>query len=428
MLLEKHDDLNLNFDNLPVSDFWTKESTKSFKMHKIHWYPAKYPAYLVEKSLQYAKENNISIKNVVDIFCGCGTTPLESKRLGYNFWGCDINPVATLIANVKSKKYNPTMLSKYYVKINEEYLISKATPSECILYNQRLNYWYPKEQIIELNKLLSAIKNIVPKGKYRDFFLCAFSNILRGCSRWLTKSIKPQIDPNKRLQDVLSSFKKQYKAMFNANEEIMQYLDNKNKIIVTNDNYLDVTIKENFADVVITSPPYVTSYEYADLHQLSTLWLGFVEDYRDLRNGTVGSLHHADMNIDVEKDLNSIAQDILAEIQNKAKSKAKSIAKYFYDIKKTVEKTYTILNTNSMAFFVIGNTQYKGVHIDNAKYLTRCLMDNGFVDIEVYKREIGNKILTRYRDSKGKFTTDVKARKVYNVEFIVIAKKKNERK
>lgn len=36
----------------------------------------------------------------------------------------------------------------------------------------------------------------------------------------------------------------------------------------------------NKVDLLVTSPPYVTSYEYADLHQLSLIWLRFGDDYR----------------------------------------------------------------------------------------------------------------------------------------------------
>lgn len=422
MLVKDKSDLKLNLEDLPVSDFWTENDQKPLKMHRIHWYPAKFPPYLVSKAFDYARNKNIKISNVVDFFCGCGTTPLESIKQGYNFWGCDINPVATLIASVKSRKYNSSKLDNYYNLIIENFDNSKNNKTK--INNERLQYWFPQKQLKELDALLSAIKKEVPKGVYRDFFLCAYSNILRGCSRWLTKSIKPQIDPNKNIKDVISSFNSQYKMMYKANLELIKILSNNGKIKILNKDYLNIDIKENIADIVITSPPYVTSYEYADLHQLSTLLLGFVKDYRELRKGTVGSLYNtSEYNFELE-NLNSTANEILQQIKENSPNKVKSIAKYFSDIYSTVDRTYYILKNNSLAFFVIGNTQYKGVHIDNAKYLLECMLNKGFADIEIYKREIGNKILTRYRDGKGKFTKDPFARKVYNIEFIIIARKK----
>ena len=37
------------------------------------------------------------LPNIIDPFCGGGTIPLEAKRLGLPAFGCDLNPVATLI-------------------------------------------------------------------------------------------------------------------------------------------------------------------------------------------------------------------------------------------------------------------------------------------------------------------------------------------
>ncbi len=422
MLVKNAEDLKLNLEDLPISSFWTENTQRQLKMHRIHWYPAKFPPYLVCKAFDYAKCKKVRVHNVVDFFCGCGTTPLESLKNGYEFWGCDINPVATLIAKVKSHKYSKTKLDNYYNLIIENY--DNLQNEKIKISNERLQYWFPEKQLKELKKILLSIQKQVPKGFYRDFFLCAFSNILRGCSRWLTKSIKPQVDPNKEIKDVIISFKSQYRIMYNANLELIENLKYNKKIKIYNKNYLKVNIKDNIADVVITSPPYVTSYEYADLHQLSTLWLGFVEDYRDLRKGTIGSLYNASSYQYKIDDFNNTAQEILANVAEKSPNKVKSIAKYFSDIEHTVNKTYSILKNDSLAFFVIGNTQYKGVHIDNAKYMLECMLNQGFSDIEIHKREIGNKILTRYRDSKGKFTKDTSARKVYNTEFIIIARKK----
>lgn len=422
MLVKNAEDLKLNLEDLPVSSFWTENTQRQLKMHRIHWYPAKFPPYLVCKAFDYAKCKKVRVHNVVDFFCGCGTTPLESLKNGYEFWGCDINPVATLIAKVKSHKYSKTKLDNYYNLIIENY--DNLQNEKIKISNERLQYWFPEKQLKELKKILLSIQKQVPKGFYRDFFLCAFSNILRGCSRWLTKSIKPQVDPNKEIKDVIISFKSQYRIMYNANLELIENLKYNKKIKIYNKNYLKVNIKDNIADVVITSPPYVTSYEYADLHQLSTLWLGFVEDYRDLRKGTIGSLYNTSSYQYKIDDFNNTAQEILANVAEKSPNKVKSIAKYFSDIEHTVNKTYSILKNDSLAFFVIGNTQYKGVHIDNAKYMLECMLNQGFSDIEIHKREIGNKILTRYRDSKGKFTKDTSVRKVYNTEFIIIARKK----
>jgi hypothetical protein len=110
---------------------------------------------------------------------------------------------------------------------------------------------------------------------FRDFFLCAFSNILKNCSIWLQKSNKPTRDQNKKPADPLLIFNRQVKMMTRGNNDFFNqlkengYLNLSSKIFCTDAR--TIPVKDDNVDLIITSPPYVTSYEYADLHQLTAL-------------------------------------------------------------------------------------------------------------------------------------------------------------
>ena len=412
----------IKFDSIPVDPFWNTGDEKESKMHRIHAYPAKFPAFITTKALEFAKQAKISIEWIADIFCGCGTVAFEAKRNKINFWGCDVNPVATMIARAKSRKYRYKKLKNYYDLIIEEF---NQLGNECFSYekaNDRLKYWYAKKQFEELSRLKKAITKTIPaRSIYRLFFICAFSNILKPTSRWLTKSIKPQVDPEKNPADVISAFKDQYCFMMAANDESDATGNSQTKIVTA--NFLDKSIEHPTVDVIITSPPYVTSYEYADLHQLSSLWLSYAEDYRQLRDGSIGSLYHA-YNFEKElKRLNRTGTNIVFRLLNQDKSKARSVAKYFLDIQQVAEACLNMLSEKGMALFVVGNTEYKGVRIDNARHLTESLLDSGFTEVSVTKRKITGKILTPYRDEQGRFSTDKNSRKVYGEEFILIGRK-----
>jgi DNA modification methylase len=414
---------NFDFDTIPIDTQWNEASENELKIHQIHAYPAKFPAFVTTKAIQYAKENKIPINTMGDIFCGCGTTAFESKRNNINYWGCDINPVATLIAKTKSRNYQLGRLQRYYETIIENYK-KKSITGQYKNANKRLKYWYTSRQYNELAYLKSLIFEFVPRGSgYLDFFLCAFSNILKPSSRWLTKSIKPQIDPNKKPVDIRLLFKKQCNKMFAAQREISFGGNAVNEIITG--NFLDDKIKIPMMDIIVTSPPYVTSYEYADLHQLSSLWLGYADDYKELREGTIGSRHHYYNFGEEIIRLNETGKHVVQELVNKERNKARSVAKYFLDMQDVAEKTYNILNTGGMIMFVIGNTEYKGVKIDNVKHLANSLREAGYQTILASKRKISKKILTPYRDKKGKFTAAENEKKVYSEEFILIGRKEN---
>lgn len=425
MKVTKQSIINLDFNHIKESSGWNKEKENELKMHKIHVYPAKFPSFLVTKSLEYAETNHVKIQTMGDIFCGCGTSALIAKTKNINFWGCDINPVATLITKVKTESYDETLLVSYYNIITEKYTNSKYVVSNKFKQNSRINYWFEKSQVEKLYRLQRTIRYYVPKGKYRDYFLVAFSNILKGASKWLTKSIKPTVDKNKITKDVDRLFRMQFNLMYKAVKEVNLKPTEKT---VTNSiqtiNYLNTKSRQPFLDLLIASPPYVTSYEYADLHQLSTLWLGYTTDFRTLRKGTIGSVYHQDISESkIESSINSIGKEIYTDLINAKKSKAKSVAKYFIDINKSIKKSYSIIKPGGLAFIVIGNTKYKEVYIDNARYIAECMFDCGFKEIEVLKRKISSKILSPYRDKDGKFSNDKRKRKIYNTEFVIIAKK-----
>lgn len=412
----------LNIDSIPIDSFWNVGDEKELKIHRIHAYPAKFPAFITTKALDYVHKNNYFPQRIGDIFCGCGTTACEARRNNIDFWGCDINPVATLIAEVKSHSFQKGRLEKYYNEIINSYYSIKIFPTYDSA-NPRLQYWYTENQYNDLSKLKESILNSIQNKNsvYRKFFLCAFSNILKPASKWLTKSIKPQIDPNKSFVSVMTLFNKQYSFMIKAFDE--NNVNSNSKIMIETANFLENNNYSNNLDMIITSPPYVTSYEYADLHQLSTLWLGYTSDYREFRKGTIGS-DFCHENIESEMGLlNSSGAEIVSKMKKVDKAKAKSIAKYYLDMQAVAKKSYNILNEKGYALFVIGNTEYKSVRIDNALHLSQSLLEAGFSELQITKRKISNKILTPYRDDNGKFSSDSSGRKIYSEEFIVLGKK-----
>jgi len=409
-----------DFDNLEVDTLWNFPQERELKIHQIHAYPAKFPAFVTTKAIDYAKSTNTRVETIADIFCGCGTTALEAKRNNINYWGCDINPVATLIAKTKSRSYQLKRVEHYYKLITSS-IKRRKIPDDYDNANERLKYWYSKKRYNELALLKKIIKDNIPENSdYRLFFLCAFSNILKAASSWLTKSIKPQYDPKKKTINSFLLFKLQYDKMIVALKELPLLGNASNEIITC--NFLDQTFDFSKADLIVTSPPYVTSYEYADLHQLSSLWLDFTNDYKVLRKGSIGSMYHRNGEKE-QLELNNTAKKIVEELKLRQKEIVRSIEQYFFDMQKTAEKTHKLLNKKGLALFVIGNTEYKNVKIDNARHLAESLQNANYSSVYVVKRKISNKMLTPYRDEQGRFTSNSKGRKIYNEEFILVGRK-----
>lgn len=409
---------NICIDDVNIDETWNFADSKEILMHTIHAYPAKFPAFIASKAFEYAKDENVSVNTVADIFCGCGTVALESRIHNKEFWGCDINPVATLIAQVKSASYNIDKLNNYYEIVME--LINNSYYGDEIYddANKRLKYWFKKDNYIELYKIKSAI-DVLPNGKYKKAFLCIFSSILKACSTWLTKSIKPQVDPRKKVINVLHAFSLQYNKFIKSVEETAEIQYN-SKVVIKNNNFLTLR-KIPSVDLLITSPPYVTSYEYADLHQLSSLWLNYTDDYRNLRKGSIGSTYNSEVADGCFDNLNGVGKEIVQNLIKKDRicAKTRSVARYYLDMQHVIQRCSKMINPRGMAFFVVGDTEYKGVKIMNSEHLIQSMLDYGFSDIKIAKRNISNKLLTPYRDETGKFSSDKSKRTIYHEELII---------
>jgi len=154
LVLRCTDDLhNTNFAQIQENAFWNNSEAKELKRHKIHAYPAKFPAFITTKALDFAEQEGLKVRRVADIFCGCGTVAFEAKRNNIDFWGCDINPVATLIAKAKSLSYNVPRLNQYVKLILEKYESADADVNFHPVSLGRLMYWYSMPQFLDVSTL-----------------------------------------------------------------------------------------------------------------------------------------------------------------------------------------------------------------------------------------------------------------------------------
>ena len=406
------------------TSYWDFGDRKEDPIHRIHAYPAKFPAFITTKALLYAQRRGVDVSVVADVFCGCGTTAVEAKRNGKSFWGCDINPLATLIAQVKTRRYRDSGLEQRFQAINREYQVVEPSSADRDKLPARIQYWFDECQINRLLRLRQAIYRKIPRNSfYRKFFFCAFSNILKPTSRWLTKSIKPQIDPNKSPRHVMEAFADQITLMRKANQ--CNTFPTNPPVCIKTRNFLAPATPRQRPDLIVTSPPYVTSYNYADIHQLSALWLGYTSDYRTLRKHMLGNAFGVKpLRRAVIEGLGATATDAYHGLLTVDRRKAVSVARYFFDMNRTVAKCFNMLRHNGMAVFVIGNTNYQGVRIDNRRHLVRCMTNAGFHDVRAYRRKVSKKIMTPYRDARGRFTRDSSQQKVYGEEFVVAGRRR----
>ncbi|MHA1269042.1 MAG: DNA methyltransferase [Candidatus Helarchaeota archaeon] len=421
-------DKNWSFYDLKPSDTskWT---------HGYHRYPAKFIPQLVEKLIdEYIGSRNAHIN---DPFMGSGTTIVSAISKGLKSSGTDINKLAFLLTKVKSTPIEPKYLSRkvssFLKKI--QYI---GTPQKALFENpiiplipnrhiERIDYWFPEKNKKILGKILRII-NDENDSQIKDFLLVGFSQILKNCSIWNQKSTKPTRDFKKTPANPYKVLKLHLYRMMRGNEKFYSIVPSKVRnnlnyyLNIKIDDARNQPVENSSVDLIISSSPYVTSYEYADLHQLSTIWFDLVDNLTLYRRQFIGTLYKEHNN---KSPKSIISKRIIKHMLEKNKRLANEISVFFLDMEQVFNECYRILKPGGRCCFVIGNTVLKGIKILNAEVFTESLQYSGFVIDRIIKREIPSKILPQKRDKKtGRFTSsnnsDIEA---YPVEYIIIGKK-----
>jgi len=294
--MSKKIDIIQLFKKVKVDTSWafadkTRKET-SYLTHGYHRYPAKFIPQIVSRLIEkYTKEGDL----VVDSFGGCGTTLVESKVMCRSSIGVDINPVAVLMTKAKKTPIEPTKIEEQFLKLKEKIDSFNNGTKVKAPEHERIDYWFKPEEKRKLAFLFSEISKIKDQD-VRDFFYCGFSNILKNCSIWLQKSNKPTRDLKKKPADPFVAFSRQVKAMLRGNADFFNLLQEKKCLKTPCNVYCadarKIPAKSNSVSLIITSPPYVTSYEYADLHQLTALWFEYTKNLSDFRKKFIGTAYH----------------------------------------------------------------------------------------------------------------------------------------
>lgn len=415
----------LSFEDIPISHDWAfseaKRADTTYITHGYHRYPAKFIPQLARRLIE---EHSLEGNTVLDPFCGCGTTLVESVVTRRYSYGYDINPISILVSMVKVRYLDPDALTKAYEHIQIDF--SNVTPE--VPENQRIDYWYRDKQKEELSRLLQVIRTF-DNADIRRFFLCGFSNILKNCSIWHQKSNKPTRDFNKKIPDVMRTFNRQIRMMLRGNAAFNDLMNG--QTLSANAQCRDsrnLPLVDESVDLVVTSPPYVTSYEYGDLHQLSMLWLEDLEDLKAFREKFIGSaLRRTESEINEYESLtrSSLAAEIGARLESMNGKTASSVVSYFQSMYEIWTELYRLLRFGGKVCIVIGNTSLKGVEIRNAEVFVEQMQRLGFDLINVIKREIPSKNLPSTRDkATGRFAKIADADALaYPTEFILVLEK-----
>jgi hypothetical protein len=370
-----------NIKNLYALDWGLEDADTQYYTHGYHPYSAKYIPQIPNRLISNFTEKN---DLVLDTFMGSGTTLVESKLLGRNAIGIDVNPLACLISKVKTttiQKFALVEVSKILMSLKEDILDLRGgstTAFNCgenrsIVEDNSISNtlhpnipkWYHQNVIDELLAIKSRIDAAENKD-VKDFLLVSLSSILRSVSNATSGfgnlMINKQSLPKTRIYE---KFVLVVRDMLKSMSEFSKGATNSDIRIVNHDSRRIEFINNETIDFICTHPPYMAAVPYAEYQKLSLWWLGFSQ--YELEKRLIGG----------------------------RRGRADTPDRFFHDINMALIEMKRVLRKKKYCCIIIGNPVYNGKVWKLNDFIKKDATDIGFILMTEINRR-------KYRSTMGK--------------------------
>lgn len=389
-----------------IQNYGSFRDSRRMPIHRWFTYPAGYSYKLIESKIH---EYGLTEKSlIVDPFLGSGTTTLTAKHCGIRSIGVEAHPFVAWVAKVKCSNHAHIGLEKMLAKIDKK--ITNAHPLKTTGVYPDLIYRCFDEQ--NLQKLTTIRKIVLNLKENSDFFRLALVASLRNISTAGTGW--PYIAPSKYAikktkTDAQIEFIKQCNIMIDDVKNTPNVKTSR-KIISGDSKNLSKYVQPKSANLVITSPPYLNNYDYADRTRMETYFMGICHNWGDVTDKirskliTAATTQVRVRNTDEENlmpTVKLISMDIYDELFatiNKLTAKRQikpgkkqydmMVAGYFEDMARIIIEIKKITANYGHFVLVLGDSAPYGVHIPTDELIGRLAVCAGFkkYDVEMLRK------------------------------------------
>lgn len=371
-------------------DYWDFKGTTKSGIHNI----GKYPATMVP-DMQYqllsiiSKHLNNKNINLLDPFCGSGTTLVIAQELRINSVGIDINPYATLLSFVKTHKYDRTDVCDAISTIKSN-LKQESNFPIYDFYN--IKKWFRDD----ITKSLSQIRHCILLERSQDirkFFWICLSEVIFKFSNDRTSTFKLHALQKGKIDLIEDKCIEYFIKIINDNSEHLNYSNTTSSNIIYGDSssIINNKLKGEF-DIICTSPPYGDNPTTVTYGQASILFLKWI-DSKDLlcEPDILSNYSKIDyLSLGGNKNNNKLPDiSIIHEYIDKlSKNKKNKVIRFLSDYYKSLYELDKALSVDGYIIFTVGNRKVDGIEQPFDKITENIFKSLGLRKVDLFKRNI----------------------------------------
>ncbi len=392
-----------------------------YASHHFHAFPAKFPPQLPSLFIEHlTRPGDV----VLDPMAGSGTTLVEAVLAGRKGIGFDIDPLALLVAHVKTTPLDPFLAAKIGYSIVKEATHLRTENADDLWRiknrwtrktSEFVDYWFMEESQLELLALSAAIHGF-SNGDFQSFFRLIFSSIIitksGGVSlardlahtrphrakiifspsgeilegERLLEEANPRINHiSKKLKSPIHEFEKK---LDKAIEGLRQMKNaQKSDAFLLHGDAQALPLQANSVDLIITSPPYASNaIDYMRAHKFSLVWFGHsIESLGQTRKKYIGGEATDDSCFE---QLAEVPRRIVKAVGMEDKRKGRVLHRYYSEMKRMLQEMQRVLRPGRAAVIIVGSSLMRGKDTETGQCLAAIGQSVGLKLIHIGRREI----------------------------------------
>jgi len=398
-------------------DFWTfRRGAARIHAHGLTQYPAMMVPPMQALLLGTVSKIEGRVHSVLDPFAGSGTTLVECLRLGLNYAGQDINPLAVLLCRTKAGPFHTKLLASVVNEVVDRASSDRSRRVEADFPG--IEKWFSPSAITELSRLRRAIRRVTHDW-CRLVLWTGLAETVRLTSNSRTSTFKLH---TRSADDMRSRCVYPLKTFRSIAIEVTERL-HKEAIALKEAGHVapngwyrgDVVIRlGNTAnavplgvhDLLVTSPPYgdnTSTVPYGQYSYLPLQWIDLQDIDENADTSFLRTTHEIDM-----RSLGGSRRDAVRDVQhllpispslNKALrrlealpiDRAGRVAAFWRDLDASLDPMTDALRSSAYMIWTVGNRSVGGMPVPTDSILTELMAARGVLLVKRIERSIPSK-------------------------------------